>query len=119
MTDEVNATAPQDPGWSNSPPNDGISSTEPPPGDRPMNEPGWSNDPVEPPPAPPITATGASAGTPGTWTPDGADPCAAFTQMDAITASPVTAWATGEYVVLGDASEAYWGGTAWTSGRAV
>jgi hypothetical protein len=117
MADEdVTAQAAPPPGWSNSPPNDGISSTEPPPGERPMSDPGWSNDPVEPAPVP---ATGATAGTPGTWTPAGATPCAAFTQMDTITASPATAWTTGQYVVLGDASEAYWGGTAWTSGRAV
>lgn len=115
----VTPTAVGDPGWSNSAPNDGISSTEPPPGERNMHEPGWSNDPVTPAEPPEVPATGATAGTPGSWTPAGATPCAVFTQMDTITASPVTAWATGEYVVLGDASEAYWGGTAWTSGRAV
>lgn len=27
-------------------------------------------------------------------------------------------WTEGQYVVLGDGSEAYWSGTAWTAGRA-
>jgi len=114
MTDEATPRAAQDPGWSNSPPNDGISSTEPPPGDRPMNEPGWSNDPVNPPPA-----TGATAGTPGSWTPAGTAPPADFAAIGSITATPQIAWATGQYVVLGDASEAYWDGAAWQIGRAV
>ena len=118
--EEATPTATPDPGWSNSAPHDGISSTEPPPGDRNMHEPGWSNDPVEPGDAGGVDpATGATAGTPGTWTPAGGTPCPLFTQMDTITASPATAWETGEYVVLGDASEAHWGGVAWTSGRAL
>jgi hypothetical protein len=113
MTD-TNTKAVGDPGWSNSPPNDGISSTEPPPGERDMHTPGWSNDPVALPPA-----TGATAGTPGSWTPAGTAPCPVFTQMDTITATPVTTWTTGQYVVLGDASEAYWDGAAWAAGRAA
>ena len=112
------AAAP-DPGWSNSAPNDGISSTEPPPGDRNMHEPGWSNDPVVVDPEPPPPATGATAGTPGTWTPAGAAPPADFAAIGSIVATPATAWITGEYVVLGDASEASWNGTAWTAGRAA
>jgi hypothetical protein len=115
MTDDLTTplAAPPPPGWSNAPPNDGISSTEPPPEEIDMSEPGWSNNE---PPAPP--ATGATAGTPGTWTPAGAAPCPAFTQMDTITATPATAWATGESVILGDASEAHWNGTTWQSGKA-
>jgi hypothetical protein len=38
--------------------------------------------------------------------------------MNTITASPATAWTTGQYVVLGDGSFAHWGGAAWTSGKA-
>jgi len=121
--DEVapTTTAPP-PGWSNSAPHDGISSTEPPPGDRDMLTPGWSNDPVaptEPPPVEPPPTTGATAGAPGTWTPAGAVAPAAFADLGAITATPATAWTTGDYVVLGDASEAYWDGAAWAVGRAL
>jgi hypothetical protein len=117
MTD-VTTKAAGDPGWSNAPPSDGISSTEPPPGERPMREPGWSNDPVTPPEPPPVAATGATAGTPGTWTPAGATPPADFAAIGSITATPQTAWTTGQHVVLGDASHAYWDGAAWVAGEA-
>jgi len=106
-----------DPGWSNAPPSDGISSTEPPPGERPMSEPGWSNDPVTPPPPPP--ATGATAGTPGSWTPAGSAPPADFAAIGSIVATPQTAWTTLQSVVLGDASEAHWDGAAWQTGKAA
>ncbi len=115
MTD-TNTKAVGDPGWSNSPPNDGISSTEPPPGERDMHTPGWSNDPVAPATPP---ATGATAGTPGSWTPAGAAPPADFAALASITAVPQTAWTTGQYVVLGDASNAFWDGAAWAVGQAA
>jgi len=109
------APDPLEPGWSNADPHDGISSVEPPPEEIDMTAPGWSNDDGT---AAAPAATCATAGSPGTWTPAGAAPCPLFQQMDTITASPATAWGTGEYVVLGDGSEAYFGGVAWTSGRA-
>jgi hypothetical protein len=117
-TDRTTKAA-SDPGWSNSAPHDGISSTEPPPGERDMHAPGWSNDPVvvEAPPPPP--ATGATAGTPGSWTPAGAAPPADFAALGAITATPLTAWTTGQHVVLGDASNAFWDGAAWAAGQAA
>ena len=64
-------------------------------------------------------ATGATAGEPGTWTPP--DSYAPTNLQDAtgVTASPATAWATGEYVVLGDNSHAHWSGTAWVTGDAA
>jgi hypothetical protein len=65
-----------------------------------------------------ITATGATAGSPGSFTPAGADPPADLAAMSGITANPATAWTTGEHVVLGDSSSAYWNGTAWTAGSA-
>lgn len=95
------------PGWSNSAPLPPA-----PPQPDPITEhppPGWSNS---------VAATGATAGTPGDWTPAGAVPCPTFTQMDTITASPATAWTTGQYVELGDWTYAHWGGTNWTSGKA-
>jgi hypothetical protein len=68
--------------------------------------------------ATPPAATGATAGTPGTWTPGGATPPADFAGMAGIVATPATAWSGGEYVELGDASHAYWDGSAWQVGQA-
>lgn len=64
-------------------------------------------------------ASGATSGAPGTWTPT--DSVAPRTLTDLqnaappITASPNTAWTAGEYVVLGDGSQAAWDGSAWVS----
>jgi hypothetical protein len=69
------------------------------------------------PPAP-VAATGATLGTPGTFTPAGAITPANLAAMTGITATPATAWTTGSYVVLGDASHAHWSGTAWVVGNA-
>ena len=63
-------------------------------------------------------ATGADAGTPGDFTPANSFPPADLASATGLTASPNTAWATGEYVVLGDGSQAHWSGTAWASGIA-
>jgi hypothetical protein len=70
-----------------------------------------------------ITAT---AGTPGSWGPAGttvpatpADLIAA--SPVAVTASPGTAWTTGQYVqtqTAGVGGRAYWNGTAWVAGTA-
>ena len=68
----------------------------------------WSN----------IVPTGATAGTPGNWTPTGANPPDIFAKMTGLTASPATAWTTGQYVVLDDGSHAYWNGTTWIAGNA-
>lgn len=67
----------------------------------------------------PITATGATAGAPGAFTPAGAVTPANLAALSTVTASPATAWATGEHVVLGDASHAHWSGTAWAAGDAA
>jgi hypothetical protein len=63
-------------------------------------------------------ATGATAGTPGTWTPGGSTPPANLAGTSGVTATPSSAWTTGQYVVLGDSSHCYWNGTAWTAGEA-
>lgn len=65
-------------------------------------------------------ATGATAGTPGSWTPAGSTPPANLTalQASAIVANPATPWTTGQYVALGDQSHAHWDGAAWTTGAA-
>jgi hypothetical protein len=67
-------------------------------------------------------ATGATAGTPGTWTPSGSTPPAnaAGATSAAVTATPTTAWTTGQYVqgsTAGTSGEMNWSGTAWAAGR--
>lgn len=67
------------------------------------------------------TATGATAGIPGTWTPGGSTAPAdlAALQGSSIVASPATAWTTGQYVDLGDSSDAHWDGNSWEAGAAL
>jgi hypothetical protein len=69
-------------------------------------------------PAEVIEPTGATAGSPGTFTPAGATPPADLADMAGIVASPTTAWTTGQRVVLGDATTAHWNGTTWVAGAA-
>lgn len=69
-------------------------------------------------------ATGATAGTPGTWTPSGSTPPAnaAGATSASIVATPSSAWTTGQYVqgsTAGTGGEMYWNGTAWTAGKAA
>jgi hypothetical protein len=66
-----------------------------------------------------VTATGATAGTPGTFTPPGATVPANLAALTGVTASPATAWTTGQNVVLGDAVTAHWDGVAWAAGAAA
>jgi len=66
-------------------------------------------------------ATGATAGTPGTFTPGGSTPPADVAGMTGLTANPTTAWTTGQYVQTGTpggAGQAYWDGSAWVQGQA-
>jgi hypothetical protein len=65
-----------------------------------------------------IAATGATAGTPGTFTPTGAITPANLAAMTGLTASPATAWTSGQHVILNDASHAYWNATTWIAGNA-
>ena len=63
----------------------------------------------------PVAATGATAGSPGTWTPSGSTPPAnaAGATSAAITASPAAAWTTGQYVqgsTAGAPGEMNWSG---------
>lgn len=69
-------------------------------------------------------ATGATAGTPGTWTPSGSTPPADEAAADAasVVATPNTAWTTGQYVqgsTAGVSGEMHWDGTGWVTGRAT
>jgi hypothetical protein len=63
-------------------------------------------------------ATGATAGSPGSFTPGGSTTPANLAAMTGLTASPATAWTTGQHVILGDASHAYWNSTTWVAGNA-
>jgi hypothetical protein len=65
-----------------------------------------------------VTATGATAGAPGYFTPSGANLPANLAALTGVTASPATAWATGSYVITADLLAAHWSGTAWTAGKA-
>lgn len=67
----------------------------------------------------PTPPTGVTEGTPGSFTPAGAQVPADLAALQALGALGQTgAWATsGDFVVLGDASHAYWDGSAWTVGE--
>jgi hypothetical protein len=69
-----------------------------------------------------VLATGADAGTPGSFTPSGAVTPANFAAMTGIVANPATTWTTGQHVVLLDTTTAHWKTTptpAWYTGIAV
>jgi hypothetical protein len=82
---------------------------------------GWTQtmSPKQAPTTSATAATGATAGTPGGFTPAGATTPANLAALSGVTASPTTAWTTGQYVALGDASHAHWSGTAWVTGPAL
>lgn len=67
-----------------------------------------------------VPATGATAGIPGAFTPTGAALPADLTTLQAgsVTANPTTAWTAGQYIVLGDGSNAHWSSTAWAANAA-
>jgi|SRR5262245_13048955 len=63
-------------------------------------------------------ATGAGPSVLGGFTPAGAVAPANLAAMTGITATPATAWTTGQFVLLGDGTKAHWNGTAWVAGPA-
>lgn len=71
-----------------------------------------------------IHSTGATAGTPGTFTPAGSDPPNSVADLIAaipntVVASPATVWTTGQYVqtaTTGVPGQAHWNGTTWVTG---
>jgi len=72
----------------------------------------------------PVEKTGATAGTPGTWSGSGTVPAsvaALQAAIPAIVATPATAWTTGQYVqtlTAGVPGQAHWSGSAWVTGPA-
>ena len=65
-----------------------------------------------------VPATGADAGSPGTYTPAQSYGPADLAGLTTVTANPATAWTTGQYVPLRDGSTAHWTGSAWAAGPA-
>lgn len=66
-----------------------------------------------------LLATSVSAGTPGSFGPSGATPPSNLSALRALGAlGATTAWTTGQYVVLGDTTYAFWDGDSWESGIA-
>jgi hypothetical protein len=69
---------------------------------------------------PQVEATNGLAGEPGYFEPYNATlPYSLAAVRDQVTTPhPATAWAEGEYVVLGDGTHAYWDGNSWEAGEA-
>jgi hypothetical protein len=65
-----------------------------------------------------IAATTATAGFPGFYSPSGATVPANLAGLTGITASPATAWTTGQYIITADLIGAHWSGSAWVVGKA-
>lgn len=70
------------------------------------------------------TSTGATAGVPGSWTPvDSTPPVSVIAlQGGSVTATPATAWTTGQYVqtgTVGGPGQAHWDGDSWEAGMAL
>lgn len=63
-------------------------------------------------------ATGATAGTPGSFTPSGAYRPETVDDMTGVDASPDTAWTTGQGVMLQNGTFAHWDGDSWVAGKA-
>lgn len=66
-----------------------------------------------------VPATTATAGIPATLAPANSYPPETFAEIGALVASPLTAWTTGQYLLLGDGTKAHWDGTQWVAGAAA
>ena len=64
-----------------------------------------------------VTATGATAGAPGYFTPSGATTPANLAALTGITATPATNWTVGQYVITADLLANNWNGSAWVAGK--
>lgn len=66
-------------------------------------------------------STSGIAGIPGTYGPTDSYPRTNFADLTVsptLTASPSTAWTTGQYILLGDGTKAHWTSSAWAAGPA-
>ena len=67
----------------------------------------------------PIPPNGVTPGAPGVFTPPGCVIPATLAALQALgNLGETAAWTTGQWVELGDASDAHWNGTAWVVGMA-
>jgi len=64
-----------------------------------------------------VTATGATAGSPGFFTPSGANAPANLAALSGLTATPATNWAVGQWVATADGLANNWNGTTWVAGK--
>ncbi len=77
----------------------------------------WQWGPAVPGGAP--APTGVTAGTPGAFTPAGAQVPGTLAALRALGAlGQSSAWTAGQYVTYGTSSKAYWDGTEWQTGVA-
>lgn len=65
-----------------------------------------------------VPATSAVAGIPGSYLPTHSYGRANLAAMTGLTASPNTAWTTGQYVTMLDGNKAHWSSSAWVAGPA-
>lgn len=65
-----------------------------------------------------VPATSAVAGIPGHYLPTNSYGRANLAAMTGLTASPATAWTTGQYVTMLDGNKAHWSSSAWVAGPA-
>jgi hypothetical protein len=67
-----------------------------------------------------VVAVGATAGSPGFYTPSGANPPANLAALTGgpVVATPAAAWAVGQWVNTADLLAAHWSGSAWVLGKA-
>lgn len=65
-----------------------------------------------------VAATGATAGSPGQFTPAGCVRPPNLGGLASVTASPASAWTAGQYVITADQLGAHWTGAAWAAGVA-
>jgi hypothetical protein len=70
------------------------------------------------PPPPVVLPTGATAGTPGAWTPPGCDVPSSLAEANALGLSLGAAWSGLTYVELDPTGSVYWTGTAFALGVA-
>jgi hypothetical protein len=66
-------------------------------------------------------STSGIAGIPGTYGPTDSYPRESFADLTVsptLTASPTTAWTTGQYILLADGTKAHWTSSAWAAGPA-
>ena len=69
---------------------------------------------------PPEPPTGATAGTPGAWTPDGSVTPSTLAEANALGLSLGAAWTAGQYVLLANGTtHIHWGGSAFVAGNAA